>query len=287
MQKISISLTRHSLPFISRTMSSSITQNLKSILDKVSVAYENAPKESRSCEVTRLVAVSKTKPIELIIEAYNAGQRHFGENYIQEIINKSGNSELMNACPDLQWHFIGNCQTNKVNQLMKCSKLCVVETVTSEKLASKLNNQAKARDMTLSVMVQINTSGEENKNGLNETDGVSCAKFIVEKCPNLKLLGMMTIGNLGNSMVANDKGENPDFMKLIEVRSKVAKELNLKESDLELSMGMSNDFEEAIRYGSTNVRVGSSIFGARDYPAKPTPTAETVTNAMEKASISS
>jgi len=271
--------------FSTKMTATAVTENLQDILAKVDSAHDNAPKERRSTNVPRLVAVSKTKPIELIIEAYNAGQRHFGENYVQEISEKSANPEILEKCPDLKWHFIGNCQTNKVPQLMKCANLTVVETVTSEKLATKLNSQAKSRNMVLSIMVQINTSGEENKNGLGEKEGISCAKYIKEKCPNLNLLGLMTIGNLGNSLAANEKGENPDFMKLREVRQKLAEELDIKDEDLELSMGMSNDFEEAIRYGSTNVRVGSSIFGARNYPAKPKPETDSVEEKMKDISI--
>merc|ERR1712200_288881 len=106
--------------------------------------------------------------------------------------------------------------------------------------------------------VQINTSAEENKNGLSEEDGVKCAKFIHEQCSNLKMLGLMTIGNLGNSLASNEKGENPDFLKLIQAREKVAAELQIQEKDLELSMGMSNDFEEAIRYGSNSLSLSLS-----------------------------
>merc|ERR1711915_95654 len=133
--------------------------------------------------------------------------------------------------------------------------------------------------MALSVMIQVNTSGEENKNGLEPSEAVDCAKFILEECPNLKLCGLMTIGNLGNSIKANVEGENPDFISLSKVRTDVAKVLNMAEEGLELSMGMSNDFEEAIRMGSTNVRVGSSIFGARNYPKPPE---DTLTESIEK-----
>jgi len=267
-----------------RTMST-VSDNLKLITEKVAVAYQNAPTDAKSVKETRLVAVSKTKPIELIIEAYNSGQRHFGENYIQEICQKSADAEILEKCPEIKWHFIGNCQTNKIGALMKCPNLFVMETVTSEKLATKLNNQAKSRGIELSVMVQINTSAEENKNGLSEEEGVKCAKFIHEQCSNLKLLGLMTIGNLGNSLASNEKGENPDFLKLIQVRQKVAADLKIQEKDIELSMGMSNDFEEAIRYGSTNVRVGSSIFGARNYPNKEPSEEAKVTEAMKSATI--
>jgi len=265
---------------------SSISENLKNILSKVSSAYETAPSDRRAKEAPRLVAVSKTKPIEMIIEAYEQGHRHFGENYIQEIKEKSVHPEILSKCPEIQWHFIGNCQSNKANALMKCPNLSVVETVTSKKLAGQLNKQASERPV--SVMVQINTSGEENKNGLDPEEGVNCAKFIHEECSNLKLTGLMTIGNLGNSIKANTEGDNPDFTALRRVRKAVADALQLAENDLELSMGMSNDFEEAIRMGSTNVRVGSSIFGARNY-AKPVEQSgeQKLSDKLDKVNISS
>jgi len=268
---------------------SSISENLRDILQKVSVSHDAAPKDRRAKSFPRLVAVSKTKPVEMIIEAYEEGHRHFGENYIQEIKEKSVHPDILSKCPEIQWHFIGNCQSNKANALMKCPNLSVVETVTSKKLAGLLNKQAAGRPV--SVMVQINTSGEENKNGLDPVEGVDCAKYIKEECTNLNLMGLMTIGNLGNSMKANTEGDNPDFVALRKVRGEVAKALNVEEESLELSMGMSNDFEEAIRMGSTNVRVGSSIFGARNYakPAAPAaPAAEqNLAENLEKVNISS
>jgi len=262
-------------------MSFAVAENLSQILTKVAKAYEGASTASRAKSLPRLVAVSKTKPVEMIIEAYQAGHRHFGENYIQELCEKVVHPEIVAKCPDIQWHFIGNCQSNKAKDLMNCANLYMIETVTSLKLANKLNSQAK--DKKVSVMVQINTSGEENKNGLEPSEGINVARHIVKNCDNLNLSGLMTIGNLGNSVQANEKGDNPDFVKLVEVRKSVASELGLQEQDLELSMGMSNDFEEAIRMGSTNVRVGSSIFGARNYP-KP-PAEQQITEKLEQTSI--
>lgn len=251
-----------------------VAENLKLIQNKVNRTYDEASSEKRALQRTRLVAVSKTKPMDMIIEAYKEGQRHFGENYIQEISEKSSNPDLLRECPDIKWHFIGNCQSNKAKELMKCPNLTVIETITSQKLAAKLNSQAG--DKVVSVMVQINTSGEANKNGLEPGEGVEVARYIADQCPQLRLTGLMTIGDLGNSVQANEKGENPDFCKLVEVRREVAAALNLQPDSLELSMGMSNDFEEAIRMGSTNVRVGSSIFGVRNYakPAEPNKTLE-------------
>jgi len=241
----------------------SVTENLAVISARVAAAYAAT---ARTSKAPRLVAVSKTKPKEMIIEAYTAGHRHFGENYVQELVEKSNDPEILDKCPEIQWHFIGNCQSNKAKALMSCPKLTIVETVTSSKLASKLNSNAEGKDK-VGVYVQINTSGEANKNGLEPKEGIETVKYILEKCSNLKFCGLMTIGNLGNSMAASSVGENPDFATLCKVRADVSGETNISESDIELSMGMSNDFEEAIKMGSTNVRVGSSIFGARNYPA--------------------
>jgi len=249
----------------------SVTENLAVISSRVAAAYAASKAASHP---PRLVAVSKTKPKEMIIEAYNAGHRHFGENYIQEIEEKSGDQEMLEKCPEIKWHFIGNCQTNKAGKLMKCPNLSIIETVTSTKLASKLNSQV-GKNSQIGVFVQVNTSGEANKNGLEPSEVVETVKFILEKCPNLKFSGLMTIGNLGNSLSASNTGENPDFSTLSQIRKEVSEATNISEDEMELSMGMSNDFEEAIKMGSTNVRVGSSIFGARNYPTAAVKESET------------
>merc|ERR1712212_152131 len=261
----------HSLMRVSGVrMAASITENLALITSRVTDTYQAAG-SARAVNPPRLVAVSKTKPKKDVIEAYNAGQRVFGENYIQELVEKSLDSELQDQCPDIQWHFIGNCQTNKVKDLVKAHKLTIVETITSTKLAGELNKRWAAKKeqagVPISVFIQVNTSGEANKNGLEPKEAVAAAEFIEQSCPNLRLTGLMTIGDLGNSEAASTTGDNPDFRTLLETRGAVAAALGKEETDLELSMGMSKDYEEAIRMGSTNVRVGSFIFGARSYPA--------------------
>ena len=171
-----------------------------------------------------------------------------------------------------------------------CSYFRVVIS-SSSKLATKMNNQLSTS--TVGVFVQVNTSGEQNKNGLEPDSVLETVQHIRQKCPRLKFSGLMTIGNLGNSLSAVKDGGNPDFQTLREVRRKVSQELNVPESEIELSMGMSNDFEEAIKCGSTNVRVGSSIFGARDYASKNSPPVTNTTNEeliatqekLEKATI--
>ena len=269
----------------------SVKENLAGILSRVSAAYRGGETGVKAASLPRLVAVSKTKPKEMLIQAYQAGQRDFGENYVQELVEKSQDQEMLAQCPEIRWHFIGNCQTNKVKALLSCPNLTLIETITSSKLATKINNQLSSS--TVGVFVQVNTSGEQNKNGLEPDSVLETVQHIRQKCPKLKFSGLMTIGNLGNSLSAVKDGGNPDFQTLKEVRRKVSQELNVPESEIELSMGMSNDFEEAIKCGSTNVRVGSSIFGARDYASKDSPPVKNTTNEeliatqekLEKATI--
>ena len=140
----------------------------------------------------RLVAVSKTKPPALIEEAYRAGQRTFGENYIQEIVEKAPQLPA-----DIHWHFIGHIQSNKVKLLVtSVPGLSFVESVDSEKLARKLNQAvADAGRDPLKVLVQVNTSGEESKNGVQPGEEVvQLSKFILDQCPHLVFRGLMTIG---------------------------------------------------------------------------------------------
>jgi len=134
-----------------------------------------------------------------------------------------------------------------------------IETVDSIKKATKLNDARKDEHPILNVFIQINTSGESNKNGVNSEGAESIARHIINNCPKLKFLGLMTIGSVAQSQ--NTVVENQNFKLLVEIKKHLEESLSV--SDLELSMGMSQDFMQAIRQGSTNVRVGSSIFGAR------------------------
>mmetsp|Transcript_5917 Transcript_5917/g.19653 ORF Transcript_5917/g.19653 Transcript_5917/m.19653 type:complete len:257 (+) Transcript_5917:1-771(+) len=215
----------------------------------------------------RLVAVSKTKPVAQLMECYAAGHRMFGENYVQEIVEKA---PLMPS--DIQWRFIGHVQSNKARQLVAgVPNLTAVETVDSVKLANKLDAAvaecAAARmkafglstNPPLQVMVQVNTSGEQSKFGVDPGDALALAKHIHETCGSLTFQGLMTIGMPDYT----SKPEN--FTVLKKCRDDVSNGLGTDASKIELSMGMSGDFEQAIEMGSDNVRVGSSIFGARDY----------------------
>jgi pyridoxal phosphate enzyme (YggS family) len=200
----------------------------------------------------RLVAVSKRKPVELLQEAFDAGERHFGENYVQELIQKAPEMS-----EDINWHFIGALQSNKAAQLVKkVPNLFMVETVSGLKLANQLNKACvKAERRPLKVMVQVNTSSEESKSGIAPDECIPLVSHITEECPGLEFAGLMTIGLAG---------DRECFQSLAACRNNVCSKLGLNAAEIELSMGMSGDFELAIEMGSTNVRVGSTIFGARD-----------------------
>lgn len=122
-----------------------------------------------------MIAVSKTKPIEYIIEAYEAGQRHFGENYVNELIDKANHEDIRQRCKDIKWHFIGNLQTNKVNKLLSLPNLYMIETIDDKKLAAKVNSNwpmCSSLNTKLNVMIQVNTSGEEGMSfGIYKLEG--------------------------------------------------------------------------------------------------------------------
>ena len=169
----------------------------------------------------------------------------------------------------IQWHFIGGLQSNKAAKLVKnvvpYGKL-VVETVNSEKVANKLDNAMTNNflgeddeALLLDVFVQINTSGEESKSGVSVDDSIGLCKHVIENCKRLNLKGVMTIGAPGDVDCLEGLGKCRDL---------VADALSRDPASIELSMGMSGDFETAIAKGSTNVRVGSTIFGQRDYSNK-------------------
>ncbi|KAI8992618.1 YggS family pyridoxal phosphate enzyme [Pilobolus umbonatus] len=167
-----------------------------------------------------LVAVSKYKPVEDLMYAYEAGQRHFGENYLPK---------------DIQWHFIGHLQSNK------CKSACI----------------SVGRTEPLRVYVQVNTSEEDAKSGVDMSSVVDVCRHIIDKCPGLNLHGLMTIGMFGR----DPSLPNPDFKSLMECKAKVEKELGI--GSMEVSMGMSSDYLEAMKEGSTNIRVGTTLFGGR------------------------
>lgn len=235
----------------------SVVDNLKSVLDRIDLASKTRTNNTQS---VTLVAVSKKKTVEDIIEAYNAGQRHFGENYVQELEEKANSEKILSQCPDIKWHFIGHLQSNKAKKVANLPNLYAIETVDSKKLAELLDNFMKTKDSKLNVMIQVNTSLEPQKSGIPPEELVEFFKTMKESLSNLNVLGLMTIG----SYEASTSGEiNKDFQSLLECKNDLVAKLEIPPEHIALSMGMSHDFETAIEMGSTFVRVGSLVFGAR------------------------
>jgi PLP dependent protein len=250
-----------------------VESNYLAVKHRVENAVSKLVDHDSDMSDVRLVAVSKTKPLELLQRAYSAGCRHFGENYVQELVDKV---EMWSMnCVGVHWHFIGTLQSNKCTTLVKCMAhkdigLFTVETISSENLAKKLNNavmKVGTDGKTLKVFVQVNTSGEESKGGVEPgKETISLCRYIAKECPGLDLRGLMTIGAPG------DLGCFATLGQCRETVMQVFKEEGITfygGPQLELSMGMSGDFEEAIAAGSTNVRVGSTIFGERNYSTEP------------------
>ncbi|XP_033757081.1 pyridoxal phosphate homeostasis protein-like [Pecten maximus] len=255
-----------------------ISTALKSVICKIESATSKRPESLPSIK-PRLVAVSKTKPAEAVIAAYECGQRYFGENYVHELVEKTQNSDILKLS-DIKWHFIGHLQRNKVGKLLSIPNLDMVETVDSIKLAESLDNAWKKLKKTepLKIMIQVNTSQEENKAGCNPDKVTEIYKFVTEVCVNLDVTGLMTIGSFDHDL---SKGPNPDFQSLFRCREDLCSEFGINVDRLELSMGMSGDYEHAIDLGSTNVRVGSTIFGAREMKKKDVETTKTSADSSE------
>jgi len=233
---------------------SELVDNLKAVLKRIN---ELSQPNQRS---VRLIAVSKTKPVENILELYNAGQRYFGENYIDELEKKSNDNLILTQCPDIRWQLIGHLQSNKINRLLtRVPNLDCIQTVDSIELADRLNNNLKQQSKTLNILLQINTSNEPQKYGITPKDFLTLYEHIKLNCSQLICQGLMTIGSLDNVNTEDDS----DFHVLVQCRKELCEKYNLSLNDIELSMGMSNDYERAIQVGSTIVRVGSLIFGSR------------------------
>ena len=213
-----------------------IGNNLRSIIDKI-------PKK------VSLVAVSKTKPMELIKNAYDCGQRDFGENKVQELVNKF---ELLPK--DIKWHMIGHLQRNKVKYIAPFVYL--IHSVDSVRLLNEINKQAEKNNKTISVLLQIDISDDNTKFGFsfNEIDTLLNSDLINE-LNNVKIEGLMGMA----SFTLNEETIKNQFTSLKNLYHSYKKKLNFKI----LSMGMSGDYKIAIECGSNLIRLGSSIFGNR------------------------
>lgn len=207
----------------------------------------------RKREEVTLIAVSKTKPVEVLREAYDLGVRVFGENKVQELTEKFG------ALPtDIHWHMIGHLQTNKVKYIVEKAEL--IHSVDSFRLAQAIEKEAAKRGLTSDILVEVNVAEEESKFGVRVNEVISFIETLAQ-FPHLHVRGLMTIA----PFVENPEENRPIFKNLHKLSVDIAHK-NIDNVNVNiLSMGMTNDYEVAIEEGATMVRVGTGIFGARDY----------------------
>ncbi|MGS0729810.1 YggS family pyridoxal phosphate-dependent enzyme, partial [Shewanella sp. 0m-11] len=209
-----------------------------------------AQKASRRAEDVQLLAVSKTKPNNQIIEAYHAGQRRFGENYVQE--GESKVNALSQDYPDIEWHFIGPLQSNKTKVV--ATLFDWMHTLERQKIAQRLNEQRPDSMPALNVCIQVNISQEQSKSGVAASEVLALADTIAQ-LPKLKLRGLMAIPSADVDELTATK----ELAALQNLYSELAQRFDSVDT---LSVGMSNDLELAVAHGSTMVRIGSAIFGA-------------------------
>jgi pyridoxal phosphate enzyme (YggS family) len=231
---------------------SNIETNIQNITSQLNLIAENCGRARGS---VTLLAVSKTKPVEAIQQAIHAGQLAFGENYVQEGVDKVAYFAQHHPELTLNWHFIGPIQSNKSR--LVAENFDWVHTVSRDKIAQRLNDQRPQGKAPLQVLIQVNTSGEASKSGLNHEEVFALAELI-SSLPNLTLRGLMSIPE----QVQDYDSQYRAFQQLAELQAKLKH--NYPSIDT-LSMGMSGDMEAAIAAGSTMVRIGTAIFGARDY----------------------
>ena len=228
-------------------MIDTIRQNIRDIEERISKACERS---GRKREDVTLIAVSKTFPAETVREAYEAGLRVFGENRPQELREKS---QLLPD--DIEWHFIGHLQTNKIKYVLPTARL--IHSVDSLHLAQALSEFAQKKNLQVPILLEVNTSGEASKFGFKPEETAQAFSQI-NALPHLELRGLMTIGPL-----TDDAGRiRKAFRELRTLRDEVRKQWGVEKTAI-LSMGMSGDFEIAIEEGATHIRLGTAIFGKR------------------------
>lgn len=227
-----------------------ITENLEKVKQRIREACERS---GRNPEDVTLVAVSKTKPEEDIMELYRAGQRDFGENYIQELREKHDHLPK-----DIRWHMIGHLQRNKVKYIAEYVTL--IHSVDSIELAKTIEKEAVKHNRIIPVLVEVNVAGEESKFGVTLEDAPKLVEEI-SALPHVEVRGFMT-----SAPYVENPEEDRNVFRSLHQLSVDMKSKNHNNGNVDvLSMGMTNDFEVAVEEGSTMVRVGTAIFGKRNY----------------------
>lgn len=227
-----------------------LKENLQNVEEKICGACRIS---GRSREDVTLIPVSKTKPVEVLQEAYDMGVRIFGENKVQELADK------YEALPkDIRWHMIGHLQRNKVKYII--DKVELIHSVDSIRLAETIDKEAKKHNLTVNILIEVNVAGEESKFGVSPEE-LDAFTDEIARFSNIRVLGLMTIA----PFVGNAEENRVIFQGLrklsVDIAGKNIDNINMSV----LSMGMTNDYEVAIEEGATMIRVGTGIFGERDY----------------------
>ena len=229
-----------------------IRENLEEVERRITAAAERS---GRKRDDILLVAVTKTHPADMMNEAIRLGVTDIGENKPQEVRDK------YESVLPVKWHLIGHLQTNKVKYVI--DKVCLIHSVDSVKLMDEIERQAEKHDIDMDILIQVNISGEETKSGVS-TDEVEQLLLHAGTLKRVKVMGLMTIAPKTDNSVTNTLHFDNMRQLFIDIQAKKYDNVNMKY----LSMGMSGDYETAIECGANIVRVGSAIFGERDYSHK-------------------
>lgn len=225
-----------------------LSENLKEIESRIDASCTNASRERNE---VLLIAVSKTKPLPLLEEAYSCGIRDFGENRVQELAQKA-----ISLPQDIRWHMIGHLQKNKVKAAVRHAYM--IHSVDSLSLAQTISDEAVKQSKIISILLEVNIAGEESKFGYSPSEVLTDISQIAA-LPNLKIKGLMTIAPF-----TDIPETNRDYFRQLKELAVDIRNKNIDNVDMDvLSMGMSGDFQVAIEEGATMIRVGTSIFGER------------------------
>ena len=227
-----------------------IADNIRSVETRIKNACERA---GRNRDDVTLICVTKTMPVEDLRQAYEAGQRCFGENRVQEI-----NDKFPRLPDDIKWHMIGHLQTNKVRYLM--DKAVMIHSVDSAHLARAISKEAVKAGRVMDILLEVNAAGEESKFGLSREEVLPLVKDIAS-LPGIHICGLMTVAPFTDDPETN----RVFFRNLRELAVDIDRQSIDNVSMAVLSMGMTGDFEVAIEEGATHIRVGTAIFGKRNY----------------------
>ena len=229
-----------------------LKDNLKKVEENIQAACDRS---GRNRDEVTLIAVSKTKPVEMLQQVYDAGARVFGENKVQEIMDKYDHLP-----GDIRWQMIGHLQRNKVKYIV--DKVDMIHSVDSYRLAQTIETEAAKKNVTVSVLLEVNVAEEESKFGLKMDEVLPLVQQISE-LPHVQVKGLMTIA----PFVSNPEDNREIFRKLKKLSVDIeAKNINNTTMSV-LSMGMTGDYMVAVQEGATMVRVGTGIFGERNYSA--------------------